>query len=142
MTEYAYGIIPFYKVQDDWEVFLIHQYGSAGDMLWTFPKGRPNLGETPIETARRECLEETGISPHHVFSEHPLSTSYAFVRKGVKIEKTSTYYFGIVKDRMYTIQQEEVKEAGWFNIKAARAKLTFADYKKLLDDAMSFLDKL
>lgn len=29
--------------------------------VWTFPKGRPDEGETPEEAALREVLEETGI---------------------------------------------------------------------------------
>ena len=39
--------------------------GTAGDpfggVLWTFPKGGMNPGETPYETAVRETLEETGM---------------------------------------------------------------------------------
>jgi 8-oxo-dGTP pyrophosphatase MutT (NUDIX family) len=30
---------------------------------WTFPKGKPEYGELPIETALRETVEETGLSP-------------------------------------------------------------------------------
>ncbi len=31
---------------------------------WTFPKGRPQSGETPEQTALREVLEETGYDAH------------------------------------------------------------------------------
>jgi len=51
---------------------------------WTFPKGHPEDGELPIETAVRETLEETGVTPiviGHVrgkFAGTPNSTSNYF----------------------------------------------------------------
>jgi 8-oxo-dGTP diphosphatase len=34
-----------------------------GGYHWTFPKGRPDPGEHPLDTALRETLEETGHRP-------------------------------------------------------------------------------
>ena len=33
-----------------------------GGVKWTFPKGRPDVGETPFQAASREALEETGLN--------------------------------------------------------------------------------
>jgi bis(5'-nucleosidyl)-tetraphosphatase len=140
MIEQSYGVIPFYEGENGREVFLIHQYGSSGDTLWTFPKGRPEQGETPYETALRECKEETGMTPAKTFEESPVHVSYTFARNGKQVEKTSTYYVSIMNEKAFTIQPEEVKEAGWFSIRDAREQITFPDYKKLLDDALSILD--
>jgi ADP-ribose pyrophosphatase YjhB (NUDIX family) len=41
--------------------------------VWTFPKGRPNAGESPEETAIRETCEETGFVPEIVASIPGLS---------------------------------------------------------------------
>ena len=142
MKEEAFGIIPFYRDIDGLKVFLIHMYGSGGDMLWTFPKGRPDPNETPLETAKRECVEESGITPSQLIEEFPVSTSYTFERRGEQVEKTSMYYIGLVDSPLFKIQPEEVKEAGWFTIDAARERITFPDYKILLDDAVVLLDKL
>lgn len=42
---------------------------------WTFPAGATELGESPQQTAARECLEETGLAveAHEVLGErdHP-----------------------------------------------------------------------
>jgi bis(5'-nucleosidyl)-tetraphosphatase len=141
MIEHSYGIIPFLKTEEKYKVFLIHQYGSGGDTLWTFPKGRPEPGEEPLQTALRECKEETAIILVKVFNDAPLSTSYTFFRKGELIEKTSTYYVGVAEGWAYVIQAEEVKEAGWFDIDEARERITFPNYKKLLDEAVILLDK-
>lgn len=141
MKEEAFGFIPFSHEKDGLSVFLIHQYGSGGDTLWTFPKGRGEEGETPIQTALRELKEETGLTLESYDETSSVSTSYTFTRQGVSVEKTSTYFIGFVVDRTFTIQHEEVKEAGWFSLSEAREKLTFPDYKILLDDAVACLDK-
>ncbi len=140
MTEQSYGFIPFYKDEQGLKVFLIHQYGSSGDLLWTFPKGRGEEGETPTQTAVRELEEETGMAVSSFDETKSVSRSYTFIRNGTAVEKTSTYYIGFVTDTEFKIQPEEVKEARWFTIEDAKDKLTFPDYKKLLDDALLLLD--
>ncbi len=140
MTETAYGFIPFYRDEQGLKVFLIHQYGSGGDMLWTFPKGRGEEGETPIQTAIRELKEETNLEMS-VYDENTfVSRSYSFERRGAQVDKTSTYFVGFVTNKNFVIQPEEVKEAGWFSIPDAEKQLTFPDYKKLLTDAITILD--
>ncbi len=140
MTETAYGFITFYKDPEGLKVFLIHQYGSGGDTLWTFPKGRGEEGESPIETALRELKEETNLELAFYDETQFLSTSYSFMRDGEMIEKTSTYFLGFVVHPDFSIQEAEVKEAGWFSIEEARTQLTFPDYKTLLDEAVKILD--
>lgn len=140
MTETAYGFIPFHKDKQGLKVFLIHQYGSGGDTLWTFPKGRGEERETPIQTALRELKEETGLEIESYDESKMVRTSYSFNRGGDRIEKTSTYYVGFVKDPQFVTQESEVKEAGWFSVESAREQITFPEYKKLLDEALKLLD--
>lgn len=42
------------------QTLLRRVFGGFGGYCWTFAKGRPDRYETPQETAKRECLEETG----------------------------------------------------------------------------------
>jgi 8-oxo-dGTP pyrophosphatase MutT (NUDIX family) len=140
IQEQSFGVIPLYKDAEGLKVFLIHQYGSGGDTLWTFPKGRGEKGETSEETARRELNEETGLSVGE-FVGGPISTSYTFLRNGEGIEKTSSYFLGYVTDPTFQVQESEVKEAVWLLPEEAREKLTFPDYKVLLDDVLALLDK-
>jgi len=44
------------------EVLLYEPLNHFGGYAWTFPKGTPNPGEAPEETALREVREESGVS--------------------------------------------------------------------------------
>jgi 8-oxo-dGTP pyrophosphatase MutT (NUDIX family) len=53
----SFGIIPVAFEQDGSPVFLILRAYKN----WDFPKGGAEVGEGPLEVARREMIEETGI---------------------------------------------------------------------------------
>jgi predicted NUDIX family NTP pyrophosphohydrolase len=61
------GLLLFRKTHTGPQVFLAHPGGpfwqrrDAG--AWTIPKGNINPGEAPLEAARREFEEETGLVP-------------------------------------------------------------------------------
>lgn len=53
----SYGVV---LVSTDGQTLLRRVSGEFGGYLWTFAKGRPEDYETHQQTAKRECLEETG----------------------------------------------------------------------------------
>lgn len=54
----AYGGL---VVDDQHRVLLREPTNHFGGYVWTFPKGGPNPGETPLQAALREVAEETGV---------------------------------------------------------------------------------
>jgi len=67
----AAGII-IYKIQDGQVKFLglkalpIFQKRSNG--IYDIPKGQRDPGERPIDCAKRECYEESNLSPHNLLA--------------------------------------------------------------------------
>lgn len=62
MKESAGTLIYRYSA-DKLEVLLVHASGNYNrKAAWSIPKGEPDAGETLEETARRETLEETGVT--------------------------------------------------------------------------------
>jgi bis(5'-nucleosidyl)-tetraphosphatase len=54
----SYGIVPIAIGQDHSPVFLLLR----AYQNWDFPKGGADEGETPLDAAKREMIEETGIT--------------------------------------------------------------------------------
>ena len=52
----SYGAVVIEKTSAGFMVLVVGGYHG-----WSFPKGHQEANETPVETARREVLEETGI---------------------------------------------------------------------------------
>jgi ADP-ribose pyrophosphatase len=60
---HAVGAIP---IDDDGNTWLVGQYRYPHDCYeWEIPEGGADPGESPLECAKRELLEETGISAEH-----------------------------------------------------------------------------
>ncbi len=51
------GIVVLRRLPQGWRCLLLRAYRN-----WDFPKGQPESGEAPLETAVREVREETGLT--------------------------------------------------------------------------------
>lgn len=73
--KHSAGLLLYRRSGTHLEVFLVHPGGpfwakkDAG--AWTIPKGQIAEGESALEAARREVLEETGFTPPGPFVELP-----------------------------------------------------------------------
>ena len=76
----AAGIIIF-KNENNVPMFLglkaLRKFRKKNKGVYDIPKGRVDPGETPFEAAKRECFEETGITPLRIvagpFIDGPLA---------------------------------------------------------------------
>ena len=60
------GSVVLLPIFPDGRLLLVRQYRHAvGDFLWELVAGRIEPGESPLEAARRELLEETGYTARH-----------------------------------------------------------------------------
>ena len=51
------GIVPVRHTSEGWKLLVLRAY-----QFWDFPKGMMEAGEQPLDTAKRETEEETGLS--------------------------------------------------------------------------------
>jgi bis(5'-nucleosidyl)-tetraphosphatase len=138
----SYGIIPLKRSDDHptWQTLLIKH---AHAHHWAFPKGHADPGETPLEAATRELLEETGFKIKRLLSTDPKTfvEHYHFKLHGNLIDKTVTYFVAEVKGRMH-LQEAEVAEAIWLPLNEALEMITYPATKDLCKKVIEKLDSL
>lgn len=108
---------------------------------WGFPKGHSEEGETLLETARRETLEETGISDLEIVDGFEVSDSYqVHTPKRGDYRKTVTYFLALTPTAKH-VQSHEHVESGWFELDEALTKLAFPTLQKTLKQADARLNR-
>lgn len=134
--DFSFGIIPFYRSPQHLEFLLVqHQAGH-----WAFPKGHPENGESPLQTAQREFEEETGVTLYQVDEETTFSEEYYPQKDGQILHKTVTYYPAEVGDKKVVMQEEEIQAYAWLSCKEALKKITFAPSRKILKEVRKYLE--
>lgn len=103
---------------------------------WGFPKGHVERGETDIETAKREVLEETGIHIN-ILPRFVEKSEYSIKNK---IEKTVAIFLATTTDTRTTIQREEIEDYIWLEYENALKTLKFPNDKKILEKAEEYLN--
>ncbi|CAM0117098.1 NUDIX domain-containing protein [Rhabdochlamydiaceae symbiont of Dictyostelium giganteum] len=134
IQETSFGIIPLHLSEEGWKTLIIcHTLGGH----WAFPKGRQEVGEMALETARRELFEETGLSIETVLSQDSFIEQYELIRD-TRVLKTVHYFPAVVKGEL-KLQEEEVSHAKWVLLKEAPQLLTF---QKTTDTYLTVLSHL
>jgi bis(5'-nucleosidyl)-tetraphosphatase len=132
----SYGVVPLQKVGSSWRIFLVRHLSGH----WTLPKGHPELNELPLESAKRELFEETGLVIETLLFDEPLIERYQFSSRGTQIDKTVDYYIATVSGKV-KIQIEEIIEGKWIDLKEAQHFVTYAQMKSLLHTVAMLLKK-
>ncbi len=104
-----------------------------------FPKGHAEGDESPLETAKRELLEETGLHTQQIIPSPLFSLRYNFVYEEEKILKTVDFFVGVIDEQPLVLQETEVKEANWYTLDEAMNRLDYQDTKKMFNQVQQFL---
>ena len=115
-----------YKIENN-KIFFLLIY-SKRNREWGFPKGHANVGETELETARREIKEETGI----------IDINF---KKNKIIDKIVVYYIAKTNSDFIGCCDEEIDEGRWLEFKEAISCLKYNNQKNLLKEACRFIKK-
>jgi predicted NUDIX family NTP pyrophosphohydrolase len=136
------------------EVFLVHPGGpfwvrkDAG--AWTIPKGEPSTGESALDAARREFVEETGFRPAGEFRAlTPVRQKGGKLIHAWAVEgdcdpadiESNTFALEWPPKSGRVQQFPEIDRAGWFSVDAARSKL-IAGQLPLLDELAALVGEV
>ena len=132
MTDTSVGMI----VVSDSGHFLLVQH-TAGH--WSFPKGHAEEGEDDLAAARRELLEESGLSDIEIPDPMQLIERYEFVRDQEHVTKTVRYFIARARTEELgtrTAPECEIRDVRWCAKEEALMQLTFPEARTLLLEAV------
>jgi len=136
----SYGIIPVYEKEKKlYFLMVLHKAGH-----WAFPKGHLIGNETPLETAKRELYEETGIKDCKIIKPKNISfeEKYSFEENGQIFDKTVNYFIGLVKNKSTKTPskfKKEILSTRWATYSEAINLLTYKEAKDMLKKVKEYL---
>ncbi len=133
LYESSCGAVVFRDIGNTRKYLLIKNKRSTH---WGFPKGHIERGETPIATAKREVLEETGL---HINIIDGYSSTSEYKIAG-RVEKRVTIFLASTTDVNTVIQQEEIEDYIWLDYNNALKQLKFENDKSILISSKDFLE--
>lgn len=120
--------------------YLLLRYGGGN---WGFPKGHVEHGETDLQAAHREVMEETGIpiDQQRLLEGFEDDTDYKFRRGRVLVEKDVRFFLMESATRDVRISHEHSAFA-WLPYPEALKRVSFEGPRRILQAAHSFLMSL
>jgi len=114
--------------------------GRGMPRVWSLPKGHVEHRETHEQAALREVREETGCWANVLVKLSEIS--YWFYLNGTKHKKSVHFYLMNYLSGDTANHDDEVDEAAWFEIKAAKKALKYVNEKRLVDLGLEELAKM
>ena len=147
MTKRSAGILLYRFSEDALQVFLAHPGGpfwqKKDDGWWTIPKGEIQENESPLDAAKREFFEETGIRVDGHFQRlTPVRQKSGKVVMAFALEGNCDA--SAIRSNLFELEHPpksgimksfpEIDKADWFQVKDAK--------RKLLPSLIPLLDEL
>jgi len=103
---------------------------------WTWPKGKIDKGETPVEAARREIEEETGLKSVELISKLG-RTNYFYTRKNLIYKTVHLYLFKFTGREAVVVDKSEIEDGRWFAVEQALSLVSYEGAKAFLRKAIT-----
>ena len=123
--EKSCGAIVYRKFHGNTEILLIKHINSGH---WSFPKGHVEAGETEVETAKREIMEETSID---VIIDPTFRETVTYSPKKDTL-KVVVYFLAKARNVDFAPQEDEIAEIRWVDISYATSILTYENDKTIV----------
>ncbi len=134
INEISAGIVFFRSVLSE-NHFLLLNYPQNH---WDFVKGKIEKNEEPLETARREAEEETGIIDFEFIDGFEEHVEYDFRFKNEDIHKKVIFFLAKTDTKKIRLSDEHFDHI-WLEYDDALKKITHENAKNVLIKAKKFL---
>ena len=132
LHEKSCGAIVYRKFHGNTEILLIKHVNSGH---WSFPKGHVEAGETEVETAHREILEETSVD---VIIDPTFRETVTYSPKKDTM-KVVVYFLAKAKNVDFSPQEDEIAEIRWVEIGRAGKVLAYENDRSIVNKAKKFI---
>ena len=129
-TEKSCGAVVFRTKNERLQILLIRHVNGGH---WAFPKGHVEKGETEEQTAKREILEETGLT---VILDNRYRQVVTYSPKK-DVVKDVVYFVAHAPSEVKAVAQEsEISQVRWVDADKAVEYVSFDNDKKVLMGAI------
>lgn len=111
-------------------LLMIKVKNLEGSVLWTFPKGHVEAGETPTDAALREVLEETGWKCRVIGRLGEVR--YKFKRDFRWTHKVVHWFYMAPETRLGRSDPDEVLDCRWYSLSEAAGLVEYKSDKSIL----------
>ncbi len=117
------------------KILMVQVKNLKGKIVWTFPKGHIEKGESSRDAALREVLEETGwkceirSAAGRAFEK----VRYFFIRGRQTIKKEVIWYLMAPVKKIGERDPREIRKVKWVALGSARKLAQYPSDKKLLE---------
>jgi 8-oxo-dGTP pyrophosphatase MutT (NUDIX family) len=130
VDEVSAGGLVVDSLSADARALLISRFDRRNRLIWSFPKGHLEAGESAEDAAVREVREETGISARVITRLGEID--FWFTVAGRRIHKTVHHFLLVRTGGELSDSDPEVESVEWVPIDEVHPRLAYSDERSLL----------
>ena len=134
--EFSAGVVLVRRMRGRWWFAAVRPQGKRAG-VWTLPKGIPDPGEKPAETALREGFEETGVAGR--LDSKLGDVRYVYTWEGERVFKVVSFFLAHARrGRIGALppgMEVEVAEARWLGLDDGPTLLAYRGEREMVAKA-------